>query len=62
MNWFAAELHCHTLHSDGDFTAGELIAEAKRQGLDGIALTDHNTTSGWLELPDQETAGTIAVI
>ena len=46
MNWFATELHCHTIHSDGTFTPEELIQHAKAFGLDAIAITDHNTVSG----------------
>lgn len=49
MNWFAIEMHCHTKHSDGKFTVEELISAAKEYQLDAIALTDHNTTSGWVE-------------
>lgn len=45
MNWFAAEMHCHTLHSDGAFQPAELAAHAKRFGLSGFCLTDHNTVS-----------------
>ena len=44
--WYPCELHCHTVHSDGDFTVGELIETAKERGLKGICLTDHNTYSG----------------
>lgn len=44
--WYPCELHCHTVHSDGDFTVGELIETAKERGLEGICLTDHNTYSG----------------
>lgn len=43
------ELHCHTVHSDGDFTVEELMRAAVNFGLKGIALTDHNTMSGWEE-------------
>lgn len=46
MQWFACELHCHTVHSDGDFTVPKLLETAKQRGLCGIALTDHNTASG----------------
>lgn len=49
MNWFPVELHCHTVHSDGVFTPSELVEQAGRFGLAGIALTDHNTVSGWRE-------------
>ena len=44
--WYACELHCHTLHSDGQFSVRELIDTAVERHLDGIQLTDHNTTSG----------------
>ena len=47
--WYACELHCHTLHSDGQFTVRELIETASERHLDGIQLTDHNTTSGHAE-------------
>lgn len=47
--WFACELHCHTLHSDGAFSVERLLKTAKERKLDGICLTDHNTTSGWEE-------------
>lgn len=54
--WFACELHCHTLHSDGDFSVPELISSAKSRCLDGICLTDHNTMSGWDEAQDDTLA------
>jgi hypothetical protein len=44
--WLAFELHTHTVHSDGRHTLRELAQSAAALGLDGIALTDHNTTSG----------------
>ena len=47
--WFACELHCHTVHSDGDFTVPALLEAARARHLDGIALTDHNTFSGYME-------------
>lgn len=47
--WYPCELHCHTLHSDGGFTVGELVSAAKSRKLSGICLTDHNTVSGWEE-------------
>ena len=48
-HWFACELHCHTVHSDGDFTVPGLLEAARTRRLDGIALTDHNTFSGYLQ-------------
>lgn len=46
----AAELHCHTYHSDAQFSPAELAESARNMGLDIIALTDHNTMSGYEEL------------
>lgn len=41
-----ADLHIHTTLSDGSFTPSEALLEAKRRGLDCIALCDHDTTAG----------------
>jgi hypothetical protein len=48
--WLCGDLHCHTWHSDGDLSPTELIALARRRGLDFLAVTDHNTTSSQREL------------
>ncbi len=41
-------MHCHTFYSHDSICSPEsLIKSAKRKGLDGVALTDHNTTKGW---------------
>lgn len=48
--WYRGDLHCHTLHSDASWTTEELVAEARRQKFDFIALTDHNTTSPLAEM------------
>ena len=45
MSYLPCELHCHTLHSDGDFSVKELQEAAKENHLSLIALTDHNTMS-----------------
>lgn len=62
MNYFAAELHCHTLHSDGAFTLEELCHSAKDAQLDIIASTDHNTQSAQFELTDTLQEKTLPVI
>lgn len=41
------DLHSHTDRSDGTFTPAELIEEAKRVGLRGLAITDHDTFAGY---------------
>jgi len=44
------DLHSHTRYSsDGLMAPSELLASARRKGLDGIAVTDHNTIRGGLE-------------
>ena len=40
------DLHSHTLHSDGDRTPDELLAEAARAGVQVLSVTDHDTVSG----------------
>jgi hypothetical protein len=49
-HWYKGELHCHTVHSDGDSTVDEVIAIAKSLGLDFLAITDHNNRSHLAEL------------
>ena len=40
------DLHIHTNYSDGICTPEEVVKYAKRIGLDGIAITDHDTVKG----------------
>lgn len=45
-----ADLHIHTAHSgDSDISAWDIIDQARANGLDIVAVTDHNTTRGALE-------------
>ncbi|WP_405485557.1 PHP domain-containing protein [Nocardia sp. NBC_00511] len=46
------DLHTHSSASDGTDTPAELIGKAAAAGLDVVALTDHDTTSGWAEAVD----------
>ena len=42
------DLHCHSWYSgDGVSSPEELVAAAKRKGLDGFAITDHNTCDAY---------------
>jgi predicted metal-dependent phosphoesterase TrpH len=43
------ELHCHTTHSDGTLTPTELVSAALAAGVKVLAITDHDTLSGWNE-------------
>ena len=45
------DLHVHTCYShDGITTPKQLVAYSKKRGLDGVAITDHDTIQGALEL------------
>lgn len=41
-----ADLHLHTLFSDGTYTPEKLISESARIGLSAIAVVDHDTIDG----------------
>ena len=42
------DLHVHTKYSGDSFsTPKSLVRAAKKKGLDGFALTDHDTTKAW---------------
>lgn len=43
------DLHTHSSVSDGTESPADLVAAARRAGLDVVALTDHDTTAGWAE-------------
>lgn len=42
------DLHAHSNVSDGTELPGDLVRSAKRAGLDVVALTDHDSTAGWV--------------
>ena len=41
-----ADLHCHSVASDGTLSPAAVVARAKQNGVDILALTDHDTTAG----------------
>jgi len=43
------DLHAHTNHSDGKDTPTELVLNAAKVGIEVLAITDHDTVSGWGE-------------
>ena len=49
--WKRIELHNHTMESDGSMTVKELAAFMEAQGIPWFSLTDHNTVSGFPDLP-----------
>jgi predicted metal-dependent phosphoesterase TrpH len=43
------DLHTHSTRSDGLDTPSQLVANAAKAGISVLALTDHDTVSGWDE-------------
>lgn len=44
-----ADLHIHTIASDGTFTQRQVLEEAQRVGLEAIAITDHDSVESLAE-------------
>jgi predicted metal-dependent phosphoesterase TrpH len=51
------DLHTHSTASDGTLNPGDLVRAAAEAGLDVIALTDHDTTAGWVRAASALPAG-----
>jgi hypothetical protein len=56
---FIADLHNHTIASDGEYTPTELVNKAAELGLQAVGVTDHDTLNG---LGEALTAGRAAGI
>jgi len=50
--WYCGDFHTHTHASDGVYPSDILAGIAKAEGLDFIAITDHNTIAGLQERSD----------
>ena len=49
------DFHVHSCYSpDSSITLKQVVAFAKKRGLDGVAITDHNTVKGALKLKTKE--------
>lgn len=46
---FRADMHCHSTCSDGTYSPLELIYLAKKVGLSGLAISDHDTIEAYTE-------------
>jgi predicted metal-dependent phosphoesterase TrpH len=51
------DLHTHSNASDGTDTPAGLVAAGAAAGVDVLAITDHDTTSGWAAAVDALPAG-----
>lgn len=47
-----ADLHTHTIASDGALTTRQLLEKAKEKGLETVSITDHDTIKGYREGKD----------
>jgi predicted metal-dependent phosphoesterase TrpH len=49
------DLHVHTCYSrDSSITLQQVVSFAKKRGLDGVAVTDHNTVEGALKMKTRD--------
>ena len=53
------DLHVHTTASDSTASPAEAVRLAKEAGLSAIAITDHDTVSGYAEAADIVSSGSI---
>ena len=44
---FRADLHCHSVCSDGSYLPKDLLLLAKQVGLSGLSITDHDTLAAY---------------
>jgi predicted metal-dependent phosphoesterase TrpH len=49
LHQFNADLHSHSTASDGALAPGDLVLRAQQQGVELLALTDHDTVDGLAE-------------
>ena len=53
MNKMYANLHFHSIHSDGPDTVETLVHIAKEEGYKALALADHDTATGVLPMMEE---------
>lgn len=47
-----ANLHTHSIHSDGPYTPEEIVKVAKEEGYKAVAVTDHDSATAFPELKE----------
>jgi histidinol phosphatase-like PHP family hydrolase len=50
--WYRGDCHAHTNCSDGFYSPPQLVELAKTEGLDFLAITDHNTIDAFSKIED----------
>jgi hypothetical protein len=55
--WYMGALHTHTVHSDGELGAIELLRRFGDAGFDFVAITDHNNTTHTHAIASQHPTG-----
>lgn len=53
VNWYRANFHCHTKHSDGALTPEQVKEAYKNHGYSIVAFTDHDVLLDHSELNDE---------
>lgn len=53
--WYKGDIHCHTVHSDGDSTPETLVRLAESLHFDFLAITDHNNRTQGIDLATIQT-------
>ena len=56
------DLHCHSTASDGGLSPEQLLARAVEQGVELLAITDHDTVDGYLSVQEQSPIPLVAGI
>lgn len=57
-----ADLHLHTVFSDGTLSCEELVSRAQKAGLSAIAVVDHDTVAGFARAKEAGLKNNIEVI
>lgn len=56
------DLHTHSDRSDGTEAPADLVRRAQAEGIDVLALTDHDTTEGWQEAADVAASTSVTLV
>lgn len=57
-----ADLHLHSVHSDGSYTPAQIVDLARRSGLAAVAITDHDTVNGIAEARSAAAGSSVEII